>query len=329
MPRKPRSKVVETEKPSSGLLEAVKFVGMACNDIGPVNERHIYLGGHWAAASNGIITIACPIKEDIFACPYIKFLMEALQRSTEFKLHKKENSLQFEANKFKANIPCVDSTLLTIPSPDEAIANITNDLISAFEIAGSLIDENGQEIIDVSFLLNGRSVISSNRAIIFECWHGLDLPKGLSLPKAIIAPLSKSKKKLSKIGGSQSSLTFYFEDESWIKTQLFNKEWPSIDFLLDRPSDPKPLPAGLWEGLSAIAPFSPDGACHFRQGRIQSHAIENAGASYEVPGLPDGLSFTIKQLSLIKPFIHSIDFKPEISMFFGDKIRGALAGRNG
>lgn len=327
MPRKPRSKVVETAKPSTSLLEAVKFVGMACNDVGPVNERHIYLGGNWAAASNGVITIAAPIKEDILACPYIGFLLEALQRSNEFELHKKENSLQFVANKFKANIPCVDFALIPIPSPDEPVAEINNNLINALEIAGTLIDDNGQEIIDVSMLLNGRSIISSNRAIIFECWHGLDLPTGLSLPKAIINPLSKSKKKLSKIGGSQSSLTFYFEDQSWIKTQLFNKEWPSVNFLLDRPSDPKPLPAGLWEGLAAIAPFSTDGVCHFQKGRIQSSPSENVGASYEVPGLPDGLSFGIKQLNLIKPHIKTIDFQPEISMFFGENIRGALAGR--
>jgi len=323
--RKPRSKPVEAKK---GLLEAIRFVGMATKEIGPFNETHIYIGGQWAAASNGIITIATKIEEDIFACPNAKLLQEALSRSDEFELKKKDTTIRLLSGKFKANIPCIDPSLLTIPSPDDATASIDNNLAKAFATAGALVDENGQDIIDVSMLLNGRSVVSSNRAIIFECWHGIDLPSGLSLPKAIIEPLNKSGKTLTRIGGSDTSVTFYFDDESWIKTQLFVKEWPDIGRILDRPSKPVPVPAGLWEGLAAIAPFASDGACYFENGRIQSHPSANAGASYEVPGLPSGLCFTIKQLNLIKPHAKEIDFQGDATFFFGDGIRGALAGRS-
>ena len=331
MPRKPRS----TPPKQSTLLEAIKFVSLATRDIGPINETHIYLGGNWAAASNGVIAIATKIEEDVFACPNAKLLQEALSRSTEFELKKRPNDIQLISGKFKANIPCIDAGLLTIPSPDDATNEVTNSLITAFEAAGTLVDENGQDIVDVSMLLNGRSVIASNRAVIFECWHGIDLPTGLSLPKAIVEPLVKAGKKLTKIGGSQSSVTFYFEDESWIKTQLFVKKWPdTVGSLLDRECNPKPVPAGLWEALAAIAPFSTDGACYFENGRILSHPSQDAGASYELAGGPDGRSFTIKQLSLIKPYAKTIDFFAKgphggsMAVFFGENIRGCIAGRS-
>src|ERR1700761_7463984 len=115
MPRKPRSKPAETK---AGLLEAIRFVALATKDIGPINETHIYLCGGWAAASNGVITIGTKIEQDIFACPNAKLFAEALQRSSEFELKKRPNDIQFIAGKFKATIPCIDPSLLTIPSPD-------------------------------------------------------------------------------------------------------------------------------------------------------------------------------------------------------------------
>lgn len=327
MPRKPKSAV---EKKASSLLEAIRFVGIATHDIGPINETHMYFSWGWVAASNGIITIASKVEANgLNCCPNARLLTEALQRcGDDWEFEGKEKYIIFKSGKFKASIPIIDPSLLTIPSPDAPMVEVNNSLISAFEAAGVLIDENGQDIVDVSMLLNGRSVIASNRAIVFECWHGIDLPTGLSLPKAVIEPLVKSGKKLSKIGGSQSSVTFYFEDESWIKTQLFVKEWPDTGRILDRPSNPQPIPAGLWEALAAIAPFSPDGACYFQNGRLQSHLNANAGASYELQGAPDGLSFTIKQLSLIKPHAKTIDWQKDVTFFFGDNIRGALAGRS-
>ena len=223
--------------------------------------------------------------------------------------------------------------MLTIPSPDAPIADIDDNLKSALEIVGILANENSQDIVGASLLFNGRSVVASDRTIIFECWHGIDLPTGLSLPKAIIGPLNKAGKKLTKLGWSESSVTFYYEDESWIKTQLFAHKWPDITGLLDRPSNPLPFPRDFWEGVAAVAPFSPDGLCHFGQGHMQSHGITNVGASYEVEGLPKGPVFAIRQLNLIKPHAATVDWfaaglNGTYCVFFGDGIRGAIAGRS-
>jgi hypothetical protein len=333
MPRKPRSTPPKEAKPSN-LLEAIRFCGMASSDKGPINETHLYLGGHWAAASNGALTIATKIQEDIFACPNTKLMTEALIKCREnFAITQLEKQLSIKAGKFSAKIPCIDPTLLTIPSPDAPTIDIDDKLKIAIDIVGVLANENAQEIIPASLLFNGRSVVASDRTVIFECWHGIDLPTGLTLPKSVVQPLAKAGKKLTKLGGSQSSLTFYYEDESWIKTQLFSQQWPNITGLLDRSSNPMPFPRDFWDGLAAVAPFSPDGLCHFGAGMMRSHELTNAGASYEVEGLPKGPVFSIRQLNLIKPYAKTIDFfadgpASKLTVFFGDNIRGAIAGRS-
>jgi len=159
MARKPRSTPKET-KPSS-ILEAIRFVGMATSEKGPINETHLYLGGHWAAASNGAITIANKIEEDIFACPNAKLIEVALSRCTEsFAITQLEKQLSIKSGKFSAKIPCIEPILLTIPSPDAPIADVDDNLKSALEIVGVLANENSQDIIGASLLFNGRSVVA-------------------------------------------------------------------------------------------------------------------------------------------------------------------------
>ena len=333
MPRKPRAK--STEPSNSRLLEAVRFCSMAISDKGPINETHIYLGAHWAAASNGVITIACPITEDIQACPQAKLMQEALSKCGEsFALTQLETQLSIKSGKFSAKIPCIDPTLLTLPSPDEPIADINDNFRLGLEKIGVLVNENAQSIIAASILLNGRSLVSSDTAVMFEFWHGIDLPSGLSLPKAIINPIVKAGKKLSKFGFSQSSLTFYYEDQSWIKCQLFVEKWPDVGTILDRPSNQMPWPKDFWEGFAAVAPFSETGAVYFDAGSLRSHSETGVGAAFDVPGLPKGPSYSIRALGLLKGLAETYDpftpgnFGSAMLTFQGPNIRGAIAGRS-
>lgn len=329
-PKKPSAKVEQ-----SNLLNVLKFVGIICKDVGPINETHIYLGGHWAASSDGITTIACKIEEDIFACPQSVNIIAALSKCTEaFSITQLEKGLSIKSGKFKAIIPCIDPGLMTIPGPDEPIAIINDNLKIGLEIVAPLVNDNGQDVIDTSILLNGSSVVTTDRKVILEYWHGIDLPKGISLPKSIVKPIVQSGKKLAKLGFSPSSLTFYFEDESWIKTQLFSQKWPDIDPLLNRPSQQQPFPKDFWEGLAAIEPFG-EGMVYFDAGTMRSHPSDATGASFEVAGLPKGPSFPIWQLELIKPFAETVDFftpgnirGSTMLTFFGPNIRGAIAGRS-
>lgn len=329
MPPRPKKRT-DQPKASNELLDAIKFVGLVAKDVGPIHETHIYIGSNWVTAFNGVIAAGHRITEDICACPHSTLMIQALTRCTEQISFTQidQVKLSIKSGKFKAIIPCIDPTLLKLAAPDEPIANIDNRFIDGLEIVGTLTNENAQNIYSASIMMNGMSLVSTNAGkIIFEYWHGIDLPPGLALPKAIIEPLVKANKKLIKFGFSLSSVTFYFEDESWIKSQLYSKKWPDVSDVLNRPSTVTPVPVDFWNALDAIAPFASEGMAHFGRDSLASHDNPATGACYEVAGLLPGPIFPIRQLALIKPHATSIDFMAkDCLMFYGNQIRGAIAG---
>lgn len=334
MARKPRAKAAEA-KASNQFLDALKFVGTILSDKGSVNETHVFMNNKWAVAFNGTMATGYKIEEDIYAYPQYKLLIEALSKCGDYMsiTQLESDRLSIKSGKFKAIVPGVHPLLFECKAPDAPVAPIDDRLKLAFETIGVIQNENTNRVIDNSILMNGSTLVASNGIIILEYWHGLNLPIGLSIPKAFVTPLSKTSKKLAKFGFSRSSITLYYEDDSWIKTQLWAGTWPDVRAVLDRPNNPYPIPGGFFEGLGAIAPFADSGLVYFGQECLHSHVSGDQGASYDVPGLPKGPAYSVKNLALIKPHCHTVDFLtpgqyPNTYMlyFYGPNVRGAIAG---
>lgn len=318
------------------LLEALKFLSLITKDEGNLNETHIYLGSHWAIANNGILAAACKIDEDLYACPHNQTLIQALSKcGNEFSITQLGGisaSLSVKSNKFKAVVPCIDPTLFNVTGPDDSRADISDELKKAFEIVLAIpTNEKEDRIIAISILISGQSVIATNGQMLFEYWHGIDLPPSLPIPKLLAEAIVKTPKKLARLGFSHNSVTFYFEDESWIKSQLFSTGWPDVSGILDCETNLEPLPNEFFNGLEAVAPFT-ERFVYFHDGSIGSHSEVNIGASYELPGLTTGPIFQAKQLAMIKQHAQKIDFNVEgkngcpMLIFYGDRIRGVVTG---
>jgi len=305
------------------------------SDKGAPIETHIQLNNKTATAFNGILSAGHLIDEDIYACPANKLLIEAMSKCGETYsfIQLDQNRLQIKSDKFKAIVPCVDPETIPTASPNDVVCEITDDLKKAIETVSVLTSEEGQTIYTTSILVRANSVVSTNGFIMFEYWHGLNLPT-LAVPKALATALINTDKKVNRFGFNETSATFFFEDNSWIKSQLFRDQWPNIDHLLNTQANLWPIPAGFWEGLAAVSPFSSDGLVYFDSGFIKSHATDGVGATYEIAGLPKGPIFNAKNLMLIKPHAKVIDFvapgttsSTTMLVFQGDAIRGAMLGR--
>lgn len=337
---RPRKTKATADNP---LLSALQFCGVALKDIGAPNETHVALTNKWALANNGVLAVGCPIPSVIEGCPNYNLLIAALSKCGEgYSINTitvgeidpasvTKNliaKLKLSSNKFKAIIPCIDPVLITLPTLDPPIVPINNEFRTGLEKVSMLANENAQHVVTASILMNGQSIVGTDRTIVIEYWHGLNLPPGLALPKSFSVALSKIGKNLKAFGCSDNSVTIYFEDDSFIKTQLYSEQWPDINQVLNRGSNPMPIPKDLWEGIKNVETFSPDNLVHFDAGIIRSHSSDSMGASFEVVGLPKGPVYNIKYLKLIEPIAQSIDFfAGNATMFFGDKIRGAIANR--
>jgi hypothetical protein len=175
-------------------------------------------------------------------------------------------------------------------------------------------------------------MVATDTAVMLEFWHGISLPT-LILPKALVTVILNTDKKLKQFGYSENSCTFYYEDDSWIKTQTYAEPWPNVDVILNKPSKPEPLPVGFYDALRNIKPFSEgkdlQKTVYFVDGALQSHRDKCDGAVCEVPGVRHGPAFNIKRLERIEHCVELVDFYSSSAAFFFSKcgkIRGCLMG---
>src|SRR5439155_4696010 len=108
-----------------------------------------------------------------------------------------KDTLSIKSGKFKASVDCLDPALMQEAVPDPQIVGITNKFKEAVEAVGVLASENAQHVLTASVLMNGSTVISTNRVMLLEYWHGLDLPPNIPLPKEFVKALTKQKKNLT------------------------------------------------------------------------------------------------------------------------------------
>lgn len=312
----------------SSLSAAIRQLSVILQPEGSLLETHVQLRGNWAIAFNGILAAGEPIQEDLTACANAHILKEALAKCGQsFSLTQLQDKISIKNDKFKALVPCVPIEDVQTAAPDPIVADLSPAFSLSIEAVSKIpVDESN--VITASILIQNGSVFATDRKIMLEHWHGIDLPK-LVLPKAVIKPLTSNGKKLAKFGYGKSSCTFYYEDGSWLKSQYFAEDWPDVGQILNKPSNPHPVPEGLFEAVRALDPFSDTGFVYFDSNVVRSHNNTEQGASYEVYGIPKGPILNIDQLLILEPYIKTIDFTKEISLFFGDKCRGAIAGRTG
>jgi hypothetical protein len=332
MARNPRK---NRETPTSSLLVALQFIGTITKEIGPPTDTHVHLCNRWATAFNGVVAAGHKIEEDIYAFAHNQRMIDALSKCGQnLSITQLDHErIAIKSERFKATVPCLDPTPFEPPIPDPPIAVINDALRAGINAVGVLASEQGLRVIEQSVLILGQSVIATTGAVILEFWHGIDLPPGIAIPKAFEKALAKTGKTLTHFGFSKSSVTLYFNDGSWLRTQLFAEEWPRTDHILNKPTHKIDLPTDFYKALDAIKPFATDGLVYFDNNLMRT---KDGNASYEVEGIQRGPIFSIKQLETVKPYVKQVDFfapgpYPGTTMmiFTGDNIRGWLMPMKG
>ena len=170
------------------------------------------------------------IDTDIHVYPNAELLVNALSKCTEqYSITQlDQDRLSIKSNKFKAIVPCLNPEMMAPTYPDPAVVSLDNRFREALSAVAVLVQEGAQQVYLASVLLNGASLIATTGKVILEAWGGWDLPCGIGLPKTFATALSKISKNISKFGCSKNSVTVWFEDESWLRTQIFAEPWPDV-----------------------------------------------------------------------------------------------------
>jgi len=321
----------EDSKGAAQLIEALKFVACSQRELGTPYQQHCRIYDGVIVAYDGVIAAGHMLDEVFTACPHtLKFLNALSKCGDELSITQLDSArLSITSGRFRALVPCVEPGAFPAVMPDPAIVPADDRLRKALETVAPLAAENSTQVFTASVLLNGRSCVAGNHHLIAEAWHGLDLPPGLVVPKIAVAALLKINKPFKQFGFSQNSITIYFEDNSWFRSQLYTDKWPNVEKLLNVETKPWPAPSTLWEAVEAVGSFSENDRLWFKDNKCYSHETEHKGASYEVIGVPN-ISLHCKDLHLVESMVTGLDFTSHEGKvyFFGENVRGVLACLN-
>ena len=312
---------------ADSLIRALKFVSAAQKKAGNVPyQTHCVFYGGFVTAFDGTLTIGHPIAEDINACPNTMLLLSALLKCGQTLSITQLDSgrLSVKSEKFKALVPCEKFDGMPYVGPDVQCAVIDERIKTGFELVSPLANETAQRTALAAILLQANSTAATNGHVLLEYWHGIDLPPNILLPKPAVKAIVATDKKLVGFGFSDNSATFFFEDKSYIKTQLFQDTYPDISKVLDAPSNPWPLPEGFYTAVDTLESFTETGLLYFGPASMRSHYDANEGASYEITGLPENAIFNAEYLQMIRPGFVKVDFQKDRALFFAENMRGAI-----
>lgn len=330
---KPRSKKTTANPAITGLLNALKFCEPASKELGQPNQTHIVLQNHWAIAFDGVVAMGMKIDTDIVANPHTRTLVKSLEKcdakDTTQITQLGDGRLSVKSGRFQTFVPCLPIENFNPVMPDPPCAQITPAVVNSMRIVSPIAQENAQQIMLASILLRSGSAIATDGAVIMESWHGVDLPP-VVVPKSFVSIIAKIEKPAVAFGFSQHSATFYFDDGSWIRSQLYSEKWPDVDRVLNMPGNLWPVPAGFFEGLEKIADLEADhGKVWFGPKHVRTEETIENGAIYEIEGsLPDGLCFNMENLQFMQGHSTTCDFqagdKKLMAMFYGPNFRGMV-----
>lgn len=328
-PKPKRTRKSKKPQPAKPLLEALKFLKPCHKKSGSVPERFCFLSGHWAAMRNEFLTIGTKIIEDVEACPQYSQFEEALKKvGEEMSITVSQQHLCIASDALKMTIPCVNSQELTIGAPDAPIAEIDHRISDALNVLLALPDPKAGEAKYAAILLQSGSAVASDGRALIEYWHGIDLPPNILIPHAAAKAIVKSKKTLTQFGYSGPSATFWFEDGSFIKTQLYAEQFPEYQSLFNLQLFPWELPSEFFQAVRILHKFAAKGIVWFEEGRIASDDMPEEASTYVIEGLPEGMKFHTEFLIKLDAGFNQVyfDIEDNNAYFFGENIRGIVRG---
>jgi hypothetical protein len=314
---------------AAGFIKALQFLSLAQKPQGTAYQTHCLINNHWAVAFDGTLTIGTKIQEDISACPHHASLLAALSKcGAQVAITQlTEHQLSIKSDKFRAVVDCIGFDQMSIAGPDPLTCNIDDRIREGLAALSWIATEGSMQAFKAAVLLQDKSLVATDGSVLLEFWHGFDLGCHLLIPKAATAALGKIDKKLTGFGFSQNSATFYFEDESFLRTLIYVDRYPQYQTIFNAAQGAPvvPMPPDFFKALDAVKEFAEAKFVFFFGNKVQSHQITDKGASYEIEGVPDKWAFDATLLKAVEPHFKNTTFADKKVFFTNGNYRGCVA----
>lgn len=329
-----QKKAEAAAKVTDTLLDAVQFCAPGYKEDGETYSTHAMIYGGWITTYNGVVMYGCKIDTPMQAMPHYGKLLSALKATTGDVVNITQLSpekLAVKGKGFKTVVPCLaDYSLVTRSPADAPVGMVDSRMREGFEIMRQIARKSGETVMQSAVLLRNGDMVACDRQLLGMFWHGIGFPD-VAVPADFIEAVLKVSKSLVTFGYTPGqSLTFYFDDESFIRTQLYSEQYPDVSRALPPSWDGMTeIPAGFFAGLERIYPFVDKSKrmVYANPGELATavEAGSDDGTTVEVAGLFDvSNGLDIERLLKLKDRITHWNPHGQNTIFQGPNFRGVL-----
>jgi len=338
-----RGRNKEMSEENKALLAAVQKVTSIQKGTNLTDRQsHCRFFNGYVVATNDIVIYGVPVTGlSVECCPHSKTLVAALERCQgEITFVLEGSVLTVKSGKIRVPVPCLDGSTLADLQPDGRQGDASPALAKALGQAAGLVLETASNLMCRAVFMGPGTVeaIHDAKAAI-QIWHGVSPLPNIAMPKDSAVAISKNDSPLVALGLSNGTATFWFEDNSYLRTCLYDVKGPDFDKLFECKvmDEPKKLESEFFEAIKTMMPFSKvtldeastEAVC-FEDGKVWAgrHAHSDvASIDYQDSPVTDGV-FNGNYILMFEKFAQTVVHDQyNCKLYFaGESIRGVLMG---
>ena len=293
--------------------------------------KHFAIQGGRVRGFNGVLALSTPIPFDIDCNPNAEQLIKAVSKCNDtIQLSlTKAGRLSVKSGVFKAFIDCVQGETNHVEPEGEFVEFDGEVLLKGIQACAAFIGSDASRPWANGVLIKGQSIFATNNVMLVEYWLGSEFPITVNIPKAAVREMQRIGEAPINAQVTERSITFHYTGDRWLRTQLYETQWPDLSKVLNRPSEQVPLDERIFEGLESVKAFVDKmGTIFLMPDELRTHADDQEGAGFAMEGFGFEGKYNIDMLGLLKDTATTIDWSgyPGPCMFQGDRIRGAIIG---
>ncbi len=315
------------------MLNDLNFVkgAVAKKDILPA-LTHFRIHNNIIRGYNGKIALSSPIQLNMNCQPKAIAFVKAIEACTgTVQLSMTPTGrVSIKSGTFKAFIDCDPGTFPEVEPEGDKIP-LNGKLLIALKKLQPLIAEDDSRRWARGILFRGTSAFATNNAVLTEYWLGYNFPFDLNIPHDAVNELIRIGQEPISMQVTESSVTFHYEGNRWLRTQTYSTEWPDTDRVLNKQITTVEFPTDFFQSVMSLSPFvGKENRLYFNGNGISTATVDNEGASIELPGSPSCGCFNINHIKLLEKIATHFDCSYVATggplFFFGDNVRGAISG---
>jgi hypothetical protein len=316
------------------MLSALKFcAGSVAKKEIVIALTHFVIEDSRVRGFNGTLALSSPIEFDIVCKPRATDLIKAIancEDAVQLALTK-AGRLSVKSGGFKASILCDEGDTMHVLPEGKKVEFNGEAFLEGIKQVAPFIGEDASRLWAQGILYKDQSLFATNNIILVQYWLGVDFPHIVNIPRAAIKEMLRINQAPSYAQVAENSITFHYEGDRWLRTQLYDSNWPDLSKILDKPSSPKPILNEIFPALESIKDFlDKQETVHFKNSCVATHIDDEEGASQFVPELNFEGKYNHTMLMKLKGVVEHIDWSnwPQPCLFTGAKnrLRGAIIG---